>query len=391
MYDKNFYQEKELRKNKIVAELEKQNIDAILLADNANQYYVSERVYSGFTFINRNGVELFFVKRPVQLHGDDVIYIKKPELITDALKEKGIELPKTVALEFDTATYNEIQRLKKVFPEAEVFNGSAIMRTVRSIKTEYEIAKIKEGAIKHAVAYKHIPKIYKQGMSDIELQIEIERTMRLEGSLGIFRISGSSMEIFMGNLLCGKNADNPTPYDFAMGGAGLNRSLPIGSNGTLINHGNSVMVDMGGNFNGYMTDMTRVFYTGKLPELAIKAHNLSIAITQHLAKIAVPGTKASFLYEEAMRMVNEAGMQDYFMGHNQKAGFIGHGVGIEINELPVLAPRSRDIIQLNQVIAIEPKFVIPEVGGMGIENTYLVTENGLERITNLTEDLIEIN
>lgn len=78
------------------------------------------------------------------------------------------------------------------------------------------------------------------------------------------------------------------------------------------------------------------------------------------------------------------------MGHKQKAGFIGHGVGIEINELPVIAPRSHDILQENNVIALEPKFVIPHVGAVGIENTYRVTASGLESLTLAPEEIIDL-
>ncbi|MDE7443677.1 MAG: M24 family metallopeptidase, partial [Muribaculaceae bacterium] len=74
--------------------------------------------------------------------------------------------------------------------------------------------------------------------------------------------------------------------------------------------------------------------------------------------------------------------------HRQHAGFIGHGVGIEINELPVIAPRSRDILQADNVIALEPKFVIPHVGAVGIENTYVVTADGLKCLTNAPEEII---
>ena len=96
------------------------------------------------------------------------------------------------------------------------------------------------------------------------------------------------------------------------------------------------------------------------------------------------------LYETAMQMVKDAALEDYFMGHKQKAGFIGHGVGIEINELPVVAPRSKDVLAEGNVIALEPKFVIPGVGAVGIENTYVVRQNGLECITNYPEEISEL-
>lgn len=198
------------------------------------------------------------------------------------------------------------------------------------------------------------------------------------------------MELFMGNILCGDNADNPTPYDFAMGGAGLDYSLPVGCNGSEILRGNTVMVDMCGNFTGYMTDMTRVYYVGDLDERARKAHELSIAIHRRLEKEGVAGVEAKSLYEIAHKMVEETGMGEYFMGHTQKAGFIGHGVGIEVNEAPVLAPRSRDILEEGNVIAIEPKFVIPHVGAVGVENTYVVRKDGLERLTNSPEEITEL-
>ena len=78
------------------------------------------------------------------------------------------------------------------------------------------------------------------------------------------------------------------------------------------------------------------------------------------------------------------------MGHNQQAPFIGHGVGIQLNELPVVTSRSRDILEGNMTIALEPKFVIPHVGAVGIENTYVVTASGLECITVFPEEIQEL-
>ena len=367
----------------IAKTLEQNGIDALLVTSNVNLYYVSGRVFSGYAYITSTGDITYFVKRPVGLNGENVVYIRKPEQIAEILHVR----PSTIAFELDSLNVNDYTRLSKVFVDSQIKDGSAVLRKHRAVKSAFEIAKMKECGIRHEEAYKAIKDIYKDGMTDIELQIEIERRMRLLGSLGIFRIHGESMEIFMGSLLCGDNADASSPYDFAMGGAGLDESLPVGCNGSQIKPGMTIMVDLGGNFNGYMTDMTRVFYVGELDELAKKAHETSIAIHHRLLKEAKPGIPASHLYEIAMEMTNEAGLEDYFMGHKQKAGYIGHGVGIEINETPVLAPRSREILEEGNVIAIEPKYVIPHVGAVGIENTYVVTSCGLECITNYPEEI----
>lgn len=390
MYLASFSDEIQIRIEKIASILQQKDISSILISDNANLFYTSGRVFNGFTYITSDNKIYYFVKRPVGLKGANVIPIRKPEQISEELIKLGLSEPISLALEVDTKPYSEIMRINAIFPNSKVGNGSVILREARSIKTPYEIKQLKESGIHHQMAYSKIKKVYREGMTDLELQIEIERVLRLEGSLGQFRVSGQSMEIFMGNLLCGDNADTPTPYDFAMGGAGVSPSLPVGSNGTTIKPGMTVMVDMGGDFNGYMTDMTRVFYVGTLDNLAKKAHQVSINIHKEIQKMAKPGVATSSLYEKAIEMAKETGLEAYFMGHKQKAGFIGHGVGIEINESPVLAPRSKDILQEGNVIAVEPKFVIPHVGAVGIENTYVVTSEGLECITNSPEEISEL-
>jgi len=126
---------------------------------------------------------------------------------------------------------------------------------------------------------------------------------------------------------------------------------------------------------------------GEPAEEAVRANELSVAICGELAAMMIPGTPARDLYARAALMAQQAGMADNFMGYRSHAGFVGHGVGIQVNELPVIAPRSRDIIEAGNVIALEPKFVIPGLGAVGIENTYIVTPTGLECITPFPEEI----
>lgn len=374
-------EEQALRLHKVRTEMAGKGLTNALVSGNSNKYYLTGRVFSGFILITPYDVK-YYVKRPVELIGDDITYIRKPEDI-----KVGVH---GVALELDELSYSYTTRLMAVFGDTEALNLSPALMEARSVKTDVEIEMLKASGRKQDAVYHRIPGLYAQGMTDIELQIEIERLSRLEGCLGQFRISGDSMELFMGNVLAGDNADSPSPYDFAMGGAGLDPSIPVGADGTIIERGMSVMVDVNGNYTGYMTDMTRVFSDGEIAREALDAHLCSIDIHRLIQKEALPGVKASYLYEIALELVKERKMEDYYMGHRQHAGFIGHGVGIEINELPVIAPRSRDIIKHNNVIALEPKFVIPGTGAVGIENTYVVTDNGLQCITNSNENIIDL-
>ncbi len=383
-------EEFETRQAKLQNLIKENGFDALLISSNANIYYATGMVFAGYVYVPAEGTSVFLIRRPVGIDDCRAKYIRKPEHILEILSEMGLPAPAKLAMEADRAAFSTIQRLAKALNQTEIINGSPILSKARSVKTEYEIKLLKESGVRHTNSYKRIYGKYENGMTDVELQIEIERILRLDGCLGIFRINGESMELFMGNLLAGDNADTPTPYDFAMGGEGLDNSLPVGCNGTVIRPDNTIMVDMNGNFTGYMTDMTRTFYIERVSDLAKKAHQLSIDINHKLMETMKPGTKASEAYMTAQAMVEEAGMTDYFMGHNQKAGFVGHGVGIEVNEMPVIAPKSRDILELGNVIALEPKFVIPGVGAVGVENTYIVRENGLECITTFPEELTQI-
>jgi Xaa-Pro aminopeptidase len=235
-----------------------------------------------------------------------------------------------------------------------------------------------------------IPSVYKAGMTDLEFQIEIERLMRLHGSLGLFRSYGENMDIYMGSLLAGENAGAPSPFDFALGGAGASPALPLGASGERIKKGDTIMVDMAGNYTPWMTDMTRVFSAGKTIGLAYRAHQVSIDIHNRIMDMVKPGTGCAELYNLSMEMVVKNNLESYFMGIKQQAKFVGHGVGLEINEPPVLTPRSKELLEPNIVFALEPKFVIPEAGAVGIENTYLVTADGIEKLTILEEEIIEL-
>lgn len=382
--------ELKLRWDKIQQNMSDVHADGLLICDNVNLYYVSGRIFRGYCYIPVKREPIFFVRRPLGLNGTQVVYIRKPEEIGEYLQKNGIAFPDKLLLESDSISYSDYKRYETIFTPKEVLNGTALLRRCRSIKTPYEIDLIRRSGELHAKAYETIPSLYRKGMTDLEFSIELEHECRKLGSLGIFRIFGQSMEIFMGSVLAGDNADIPSPYDFAMGGAGLDVSLPVGCNGTVLTEGMSLMVDMGGNFTGYMTDMTRTYAIGSVQELAMKAHETSIAIHQAIAAKSRPGVAAKDLYELAAEMANNAGLSDYFMGHRQKAGFIGHGVGIEINEAPVLAPRSRDILAEGMVFALEPKFVIPGTGALGIENTYVVTADGVEKLTIFEEELISL-
>lgn len=360
-----------------------------LITDAANLLYLTGRVFAGYLMLIPGAEPTYFIKRPLELTGPGVEYIRKPEDIgrhfPDGLPNLGLELGQL--------PWADAVRLQKALNARELVNVTPAIMNARAVKTPAEIALLEEDGIKQAAVYERIPQMFRSGMTDIELQAAIEYSLRIHGCLGIFRVNGP-MELHMGSVLTGDNADAPSPYDFAMGGQGISPALPVGASGEEIKPGAVVMIDMNGCFNGYMTDMTRMYVNSAsasgLDSKVLRAWQCSQTICHRLAQAGKPGVEAKALYEMAVETAGEFKLEAYFMGHRQHAGFVGHGIGITVNEQPVLAPKSKAILTENNVIAIEPKFVIPCFGAIGIENTYVVTPGGLRCITPAPEEIIPL-
>lgn len=380
-----------LRQERVQEIMQTNGADGCLLSVDVNLYYLTGQVFSGYFYLPTEGEPCWFVKRPNNLSGDHIFYIRKPEQIIEIFEANQLPLPKKVLLETDEISYNECLRLQSALQVKEIGNATALMRQIREIKTAYEIEQIRISAQKHAIVYSEIKSCFVPGMTDLEFQTEIERRMRMNGSIGIFQTFGANMNIFMGSVLAGANAEFPSPFDFALGGEGQSPLCPIGASGVPLTEGMTIMVDMGGNYTAYLTDMTRVFSIGKISDLAYHAHQVSIAIQDEMLQTAGPGTSCAELYNKAFEKVEKEGLADYFMGTKQQAKFVGHGIGLQINELPVLTPRSKELLEVNMVFALEPKFVIPGVGAVGIENSFLVTETGIEKLTLFEEEIIPLS
>ena len=382
--------ELELKWRRIQQAMRQEEADGCLLTMNMNLYYVSGQVFNGYFYLPAEGRPYWFVKRLTVPETNQVHVIRKPEQIPDFFRDLNLAMPRKLLLEADELSYNEYIRLQHVFRAEATGNASALIRHIRMIKTPWEIEQMRISARRHEAVYREIPACYRPGMRDVELQIEIEKRMRMHGSLGYFRAFGSNMDIFMGSLLAGENAGEPSPFDFALGGTGMHASGPLGANGTLLEEGTTVMADMSGNYTAYQTDMTRVFSIGKLPDRAYRVHRVALEIQARMERTAKPGVPCAELYRDALAMAGQEGLEDCFMGTRFQAKFVGHGVGLEINELPVLTTRSKDILQPGMTFAFEPKFVLAGIGAVGIENTFLVTDSGVEKMTLLDENIIEL-
>ncbi len=296
-----------------------------------------------------------------------------------------------LGLTYDTVPVAVQQFWSRALPGVEWTDVSGVVRDSRSVKSPWELDRMRDTARLLGGVFREIPTFLRPGMREVDLAAEIEVRMRRAGNEGSPRVRGFNQEFFMGLAIAGGAATAPSYFDGPVTGRGLSPSSPLGASVDGIARDVPVLLDYTAILGGYVTDMTRIAVCGELaPELA-RAFQVARDIQDEVARSLAPGAIPSALFATACRRAEEAGLGDRFMGPpGAQARFVGHGIGLELDEVPVLAPGFDAPLRLGQTIALEPKFVFPGQGAVGIENTWAVGERGGERITELPDDLIRV-
>lgn len=293
-----------------------------------------------------------------------------------------------IGFTFDVAPVQQLNYYTKLLPGREFVDISAANREVRSVKSAFELTQLRTSGESLCSVFKQVPQFLKAGMRELDLAAEFEHRLRTAGNEGYIRMRAFNQELFMGLALSGGAASYGF-FDGAVTGRGLSNASPQGSSLQVIGRNEPVFMDYTGVFNGYITDMTRIFVIGTLdPELQ-RAFDLSLEIQTHLQHALKPGAICEELFLQAVDIAEKGGLGAHFMGMpGEQAKFVGHGVGLELDEFPVLAQGFKVPLQAGQTIAIEPKFVFPGKGVIGIENTFAVSSNGGEKLTDLDDRIV---
>jgi len=208
------------------------------------------------------------------------------------------------------------------------------------------------------------------------------------GHQGLLRMRGLNQEMMSCYVTHGHSATIPSGADVPISGVGITPAIGQGASINKIGRGVPVLVDYGGGYNGYITDETRAFVVGEMKDIFKKAHIVAKDIIEDAMTFGKEGIDGTEIFMRASQRAEKEGFEDYFMGHGDgRVGFIGHGLGLEINELPVITPRHNIMLKEGMVFAFEPKFIIPGEGAIGIEVDFIVRKGRLERVTDTSIDV----
>lgn len=379
---------------KLQKELGKAGLDGVLLTNNVDIYYYSGTMQNSILYIPVENDPVLFVKKSIDRAKTETPFFVKEltsfKKLPTQILETGSKINK-LGLDLDILPYNLYKRIESVFLDTSFTDISFLVRMQRSIKSNYEIELLNKSAGAVYDAMMEVPNLLRLGISELELSTQLEKIVRDRGSIGYIRTRTYNMELVLGMVTSGKAAATPTSFDGPTGGLGLSTAMPQSASFKLIEKNDPIIIDISAAINGYIIDQTRMAVIGQLDEELELAYKLSLTILREIEKTAKPGTLWSEHYIRALEIVDNAGMSDYFMGFKEnQAKFLGHGVGLELDELPVLAKGLDYPLQEGMVLAVEPKFTFPNKGVIGIENTYVVTKNGLKSLSYSSEDIIYI-
>ena len=376
--------------------LTEKDIDLAVIIQNADLYYFAGTIQAEYLVLPQVGDPILLVRRGIERAEDEtgiekVVEFKSSREIPDILAKEDIDLPKKLGLELDILPYQTAIKLQNVLEVSELTNVTTLIRQLRMIKSDYEIKLMKRAAKPLSTIPKLVSENLEPGMNELELSAIIENHLRQQGHSGLVRMRGLNNEIPMGVCVAGDNAEASIKTDALCGGPGPHASMGMGSSQRKITEGEPIVIDFVNNYQGYHVDQTRLAVLGEPSAYLQETHEKMVNFLERLSQYLIPQHSWNEVYEEGKKIAEELKVEEYFMGYgSNKVRFVGHGVGLELNEFPFLADGLNFDLEPGMTIALEPKLLIPEVGAIGIENTYLVTDDKPQNLTVTSEELITI-
>ena len=390
------FEEIENRFIKVRAEVKKQGIEALLVVQKMDLYYLSGTTQDGLLFLPLEGKPLLMIKREyerakVESPIKEVVLLKSLRDIPSLIQTIWNRLPHSLGLEFDLLPVKDYFKFQELLPGMRFMDSSGVLRETRKIKSPFEIDLMRRAGEIGKKVYQEARKILRKGMTEIEFGGLLEATAKRYGHEGLLRVRSFNYEAYTWHVLSGLAGGIVSQSDSPMGGLGLSPAFPVGASLRSMKSHEPILVDFGTCYHGYQADETRMFSIGKLRQKFIDAYNACQEIYDALLEEVRPGADCEAIFLKSLRLAEKLGYKESYLGPpGLQTHFIGHGIGLELNELPFIAKGQSYPLEQGMTFAVEPKIVFPGEGSVGLENTLLVTEKGYEILTPVGQEIFQV-
>ncbi len=384
------------RLSRVRESMQKNGMDALLVIQKMDLYYLSGTAQDGVLFMPLEGKPLLLIKRELErakmespLEEIEAIRSNRelPSLIQSHFRTK----PKSLGLELDVLPVKDYFRYQELFQSTQFLDASSMLRDIRKVKSPLEIEWMKEAGEIGRKVYAEGRTLLKEGMTEIEFGGLLEARAKAFGHEGLLRVRSLNYEAYTWHVLSGSNGGIVSQSDSPMGGLGLSPAFPVGASRKAMKAHEPILIDFGTCYHGYQTDETRMFSIGKMPQKFVDAYRVCREIHDTVLAETRPGADCEALFLKTLQLAEQLGYKENYLGPpGLQTRFIAHGIGLELNEPPFLAQGQSYPLQPGMTFALEPKIVFPGEGSVGLENTVAVTSEGYEILTPVEMEIFEV-
>jgi Xaa-Pro aminopeptidase len=370
--------------------MEKGRLDAAFFHYKIDYYYFSGTMQDAILLVALDRAPVLFVRRELaRARRESPLEEVIPLGSLEEIKPYVLRMMR-IGMQLDVMPYNMVMKYKDLLPGVEFVNVSPLAKEVRKRKSPFEIKIMERAAAIAKQVYGMIPEALHEGMSEIELGGLMEAWAKPLGHEGLLRMRSLNYEPYTWHILSGRTGSIVSQSDSPMGGLGLSPAFPVGASRKKMRKGEPILVDFGISYHGYHMDLTRMYAIGHMPDEFVRAYNVCREIEYKVLDRALQGSTAAELFALSLELAEDAGFGPYYLGYDHhKVHFLGHGIGVELSELPYLAPKHDYPLEEGMTFAIEPKMVYPKRGASGIEDTVLLEKGGY-RVLSDVDDRITV-
>lgn len=391
------FTELQRRVNSFQEVLRNLEIDGALLAQRADTLYFTGTAQNVHIYIPVEGKPLVLAFKDLARAQEEcpweIIPLTGISRIPQLISTAGHPIPQVLGMEYDVLPVTNFERYRKAFGETKFVDISYSLRLLRAVKSDWEISQMEETGKIFSKVLEYVPTILRPGMTEVELESLLEMKARMLGHETMLRTRGFNFEFHLGGVVAGARAGMPSYFDGPIAGQGASFAHPMGPSRTPIQSGEPIVLDLALAQNGYQIDTTRMLVMGELSDKFLKAYEMSLIIEEKIRQAVVPGRIAGEVYDEILAWVEkETPYSENFMGFgSSRVRFVGHGIGLELDELPTLSKGAKEVLQPGMTISVEPKFVFPGEGAIGIEDTLVVKgKDGARYLCSASREIIRV-
>jgi Xaa-Pro aminopeptidase len=371
------------------------DIEALWVVEKMDYYYLTGTTQDGFLFVPLEEPPLLIIKRELERARIEsplgqVVGFRSLRELPALIQSHWGRLPRNIGVELDLLPVKDYLKYQELFPGVRFVDSSAMLRNVRKIKSPFEIGLMKMSGEIGRKVYQEAGVLLKEGMTEIEFGGLLEAAAKKHGHEGLLRVRSLNYEAYSWHVLSGLSGGIVSQSDSPMGGLGLSPAFPVGASRKVMRAHEPILVDFGICYHGYQTDRTRMFSIGKMEQKFIDAYEACKEIHDAVLEEIRPGKDCEELFAMTLLLAEKLGYKDSYLGPpGLQTRFIGHGIGLELNEFPFLAQGQSYPLEAGMTLAVEPKIVFPGEGAVGIEDTVVVTRDGFEMLTPFGQEIFD--